>query len=151
MHVTSGTMGTPVAIGLTRADHQRNSAVGGEAFRIAGLRRDDVVAHCLNYALYAGGVADHMALEASGSTVVPVGVGQSERLLELIPRLGMTALFGTLSYPSHLGRRARDLGIAPRGLGLRLIVTAGEPGAGLGPCAPRSRRPGVRGRSTRSG
>jgi phenylacetate-coenzyme A ligase PaaK-like adenylate-forming protein len=28
MHVTSGTMGTPVAIGLTRADHQRNSAVG---------------------------------------------------------------------------------------------------------------------------
>jgi phenylacetate-CoA ligase len=131
VHVTSGTTGTPVAIGLTRADHERNSAVGGEAFRIAGLRPDDVVAHCLNYALYAGGVADHMALEASGATVVPVGVGQSERLLEILPRLGITALFGTLSYPSHLARRARELGIEPRRLGLRLIITAGEPGAGL--------------------
>jgi phenylacetate-CoA ligase len=131
VHVTSGTTGTPVAIGLTRADHDRNSAVGGEAFRIAGVRPDDVVAHCLNYALYAGGVADHMALEASGATVVPVGVGQSARLLEIIPRLGVNALFGTLSYPSHLARRARELGIEPRDLGLRLVVTAGEPGAGL--------------------
>jgi phenylacetate-CoA ligase len=131
VHVTSGTTGTPVAIGFTRADHERNSAVGGEAFRVAGLRRDDVVAHCLNYALYAGGIADHMALEASGATVVPVGVGQSLRLLEIIPRLGINALFGTLSYPSHLARHARELKIQPRDLGLRLIVTAGEPGAGL--------------------
>ena len=73
IHVTSGTTGRPVAIGLTRADHDCNSAIGGAAFRIAGVRSDDVVAHCLNYALYAGGIADHMALERSGATVVPVG------------------------------------------------------------------------------
>ena len=131
IHVTSGTTGRPVAIGLTRADHDRNSAIGGAAFRIAGVRPEDVVAHCLNYALYAGGIADHMALERSGATVVPVGVGQSQRLLELIPRLGITAVFGTLSYPSHLARKARELKLEPRDLGLRLLVTAGEPGAGL--------------------
>src|SRR5205085_3819059 len=51
MHVTSGTTGDPVAIGLTRDDHDANSAIGGEAFRIAGVRRDDTIAHCLNYAL----------------------------------------------------------------------------------------------------
>ena len=102
LHVTSGTTGEPVAIGLTQADHEANSSVGGEAFRIAGLRPDDTVAHCLNYALYAGGIADHMAIEASGATVVPVGVGQSRRLLELIPRLGISALFGTLSFPAYL-------------------------------------------------
>ena len=131
MHVTSGTTGEPVAVGFTRADHEANSAVGGEAFRIAGLRLGDVVAHCLNYALYAGGIADHMALEASGATVVPVGTGQSRRLLELIPRLGITAIFGTLSYPAYLAARARELGVEPRSLGIRRIVTAGEPGAGL--------------------
>jgi phenylacetate-CoA ligase len=131
LHVTSGTTGAPVAIGLTRADHERNGAIGGAAFRIAGVHSDDVIAHCLNYALYAGGIADHMALERSGATVVPVGVGQSERLLELIPQLGITAIFGTLSYPSHLARRARAAGIDPRALNLRLLVTAGEPGAGL--------------------
>jgi phenylacetate-CoA ligase len=131
MHVTSGTTGEPVAVGFTQRDHEANSAVGGEAFRIAGLRPDDIVAHCLNYALYAGGIADHMAIEASGATVVPVGIGQSRRLLDLIPRLGITALFGTLSFPAYLAGRAREAGIEPRELGLRQIVTAGEPGAGL--------------------
>jgi phenylacetate-CoA ligase len=131
MHVTSGTTGEPVAVGFTRADHEANSAVGGEAFRIAGVRPDDVVAHCLNYALYAGGIADHMALEASGATVVPVGTGQSRRLIELIPRLGITAIFGTLSFPAYLAARARELGVDPLSLGIRHIVTAGEPGAGL--------------------
>jgi phenylacetate-CoA ligase len=131
MHVTSGTTGEPVAVGFTRADHEANSAVGGEAFRIAGVRADDTIAHCLNYALYAGGIADHMALEASGATVVPVGTGQSRRLLDLIPRLGITAIFGTLSYPAYLAGRAREAGIDPASLGLRHIVTAGEAGAGL--------------------
>ena len=131
MHVTSGTTGDPVAVGFTGADHEANSAVGGEAFRIAGLRPDDVVAHCLNYALYAGGIADHMALEASGATVVPVGTGQSRTLLELIPRLGITAIFGTLSFPAYLAARARERGMDPLELGIRHIVTAGEPGAGL--------------------
>ena len=131
MHVTSGTTGDPVAVGFTQRDHEANSAVGGEAFRIAGMRADDTVAHCLNYALYAGGIADHMALEASGATVVPVGTGQSRRLLELIPQLGITAIFGTLSFPAYLADRAREAGVDPRELGLRHIVTAGEPGAGL--------------------
>ena len=131
VHVTSGTTGEPVAVGFTQLDHEANSAVGGEAFRIAGMRPDDVVAHCLNYALYAGGIADHMALEASGATVVPVGTGQSRRLLDLIPQLGITAIFGTLSFPAYLAARAREAGVDPRELGLRHIVTAGEPGAGL--------------------
>jgi phenylacetate-CoA ligase len=131
LHVTSGTTGEPVAIGFTRRDHEANSAVGGEAFRIAGLRTDDIVAHCLNYALYAGGIADHMALESSGATVVPVGTGQSRRLLELIPRLRISAIFGTLSFPAYLAERAREAGLDPRELGVRQIVTAGEPGAGL--------------------
>ncbi len=131
LHVTSGTTGEPVAIGLTRADHEANSSIGGAAFAIAGLRPRDVVAHCLNYALYAGGIADHMAIEGSGATVVPVGVGQSRRLLDMIPRLGITAIFGTLSFPAHLAGRALEAGIDPPSLGLRHIVTAGEPGAGL--------------------
>jgi phenylacetate-CoA ligase len=131
MHVTSGTTGDPVAIGLTGRDHEANGTVGGEAFRIAGARPQDTIAHCLNYTLYAGGVADHMALEASGATVVPIGVGQSRRLIELIPALRITAIFGTLSFPLYLAERARELGVEPRSLGLRHLITAGEPGAGL--------------------
>src|SRR4029079_18439409 len=123
--------GDPVAIGLTRADHEANSAIGGAAFAIAGGRRRGVIAHCLNSALYAGGIADHMALEASGATVVPVGVGQSQRLLDLIPRLGITAIFGTLRFAAYLAAKARAQARDPTPLGLRHIITAGEPGAGL--------------------
>ena len=145
MHVTSGTTGEPVAVGFTQRDHEANSAVGGEAFRIAGLRPDDVVAHCLNYALYAGGIADHMALEASGATVVPVGTGQSRRLLELIPQLGITAIFGTLSFPAYLAARARE---ARRGAARARACATSSPRASPAPgsrrCAPRSRRPGAR-------
>src|SRR3954470_18169438 len=132
LHVTGGTTGEPVAIGFTRSDHAANSAIGGAAFRIAGVRPDHTIAHCLNYALYAGGIADHMALEDTGATVVPVGIGQSRRLLDLIPALGIDAVFGTLSFPAHLAARAREHGIEPRALGVRHLVTAGEPGAGLG-------------------
>ena len=82
--------------------------------RIAGVRRSDVIAHCLNYALYAGGIADHMALEASGATVVPVGVGQSQRLLDLIPRLGhhRDLRHAVLPRPPRRPRAARP-GIEP--------------------------------------
>jgi phenylacetate-CoA ligase len=54
-----------------------------------------------------------------------------EGLLELVPALGITAIFGTLSFPAHLAARAREAGIDPRALGLRHLVTAGEPGGGL--------------------
>ena len=139
LHVTSGTTGEPVAIGLTRRDHEANSNVGGEAFRIAGLRPDDTVAHCLNYALYAGGIADHMAIEASGATVVPVGVGQSRRLLDLIPRLGITAIFGTLSFPAYLAAKAREAG--PRAAPRSACATSSpraSPAPASPPSAPRS-------------
>ena len=145
VHVTSGAPRRAGGRGFTQRDHEANSAVAARRSGSPACRPDDIVAHCLNYALYAGGIADHMALEASGATVVPVGTGQSRRLLELIPQLGITAIFGTLSFPAYLAARAREAGVDPRALGLRHIVTAGEPGAGLEALRfRRSRRPGAR-------
>ena len=72
-----------------------------------------------------------------------MGTGQSQRLLDLIPRLGITAIFGTLSFPAYLAARAREIGLDPAALGLRHIVTAGEPGAGLAAVGLRSRTPGA--------
>ena len=82
---------------------------------------------------------------------MPVGTGQSRRLLELIPRLGITAIFGTLSFPAYLAARAREPGLDPRALGLRHIVTAGEPGAGLAAVRAEIEEAGARPWPTRSG
>src|SRR4051812_31724109 len=95
LHVTSGTTGEPVAIGFTRADHAANCAIGGAAFRIAGVRPDHTIAHCLNYALYAGGIADHMALEATRATVGPVGVGPASRPPHPLPGPPLRPILGT--------------------------------------------------------
>jgi phenylacetate-CoA ligase len=131
LHVTSGTTGTPLLIGFTRGDLERSSVAGARAFRSAGVTPNDTILHCVNYAFYAGGIADHMSLEATGATVVPVGLGQSDRLLDLFASLRPTGMFSITSYANHLAGRATAKGIDPSGLGLRTIVTGGEPGGDI--------------------
>jgi phenylacetate-CoA ligase len=131
VHITSGTTGTPLLIGFTRRDLERSSAAGARAFRSAGVGLHDTILHCVNYAFYAGGIADHMSLEATGATVVPVGLGQSDRLLDLFPSLRPTGMFSITSYANHLAERARTRGLDPADLGLRTIVTGGEPGGDI--------------------
>jgi phenylacetate-CoA ligase len=131
LHVTSGTTGTPLLIGFTRGDLERSSLAGARAFRSAGVTPADTILHCVNYAFYAGGIADHMSLEATGATVVPVGLGQSDRLLDLIPSLRPTGMFSITSYANHLAERARTKELDPAEVGLRTIVTGGEPGADI--------------------
>ncbi len=131
LHVTSGTTGTPLLIGFTRGDLEHSSEAGARAFRSAGVRPSDTILHCVNYAFYAGGIADHTSLEATGATVVPVGLGQSDRLLDLFPSLRPTGMFSITSYANHLAERARARGLDPAELGLRTIVTGGEPGGDI--------------------
>lgn len=137
VHLSSGTTGTPLVMAYTEKDLETSAKVGARAFWAAGARPDDLVAHCLAYGFYTGGMSDHAALEATGATVVPVGVGQSGRLLELWPALRPTALFSTITYPLYLAETAREHGVEPRALGLRKLLVTGEPGGQIGPTRRR--------------
>jgi phenylacetate-CoA ligase len=128
MHLSSGTTGKPLVMPYTERDAATSAEVGARAFWAAGVRPDDTVLHCLSYSFYTGGISDHAALEATGAAMIPVGLGQSTRVLELWRDLRPTALFSTITYPVHLAETAAERGVDPRSLGLAKLVVTGEPG-----------------------
>ena len=128
VHLSSGTTGKPLVFGYTEKDLRTSAQIGARSFWAAGTRPDDVVLHCLGYGFYTGGVSDHTAMEATGATVIPVGLGQSARVLELWRELRPSAIFSTLTYPAYLAEAAAERGIDPRRLGLRRLLVTGEPG-----------------------
>jgi phenylacetate-CoA ligase len=128
MHLSSGTTGKPLVMPYTERDVATSAEVGARAFWAAGVRPDDTVLHCLSYSFYTGGISDHAALEATGAAMIPVGLGQSARVLELWRDLRPTALFSTITYPVHLAETAAERGLDPRALGLAKLVVTGEPG-----------------------
>jgi phenylacetate-CoA ligase len=128
VYLSSGTTGKPLAFAYTRKDVRTSGQIGARAFWACGARPDDVFLHCLAYGFYTGGMSDHEALEATGATVVPVGLGQSARLLDLWPELRPTALFSTITYPLYLAEVALERHVEPRSLGLRKLLVSGEPG-----------------------
>ena len=129
IHKTSGTTQKPLIIILTKSDLENSIRAGGIAFQAAGLKPDDIVAHCLNYCMWSGGLTDHQCLEATGASVVPYGVGNSTELIEMIISLGVTAIHCTPSYLTKLWDIiTQEFELDPKDLPLRLGLFGAEPG-----------------------
>jgi len=130
LHRTSGTTGQAMNLALSARDCEITEIVGGRCQIAAGLRPGHTVVHCLNYQMWMGGVTDHMTLERTGATVVPFGVGDTERLIRTIREIGADAISCTPSYPAVIERvlRERFPELRPRDLGLKLGLFGGEPG-----------------------
>jgi phenylacetate-CoA ligase len=130
VHRTSGTTGTAMNLALSQRDAHETAMVGARAQSASGLGPGHRVVHCLNYRLWMGGYTDHASLEATGATVVPFGVGESERLIQTIRELKVTAISCTPSYPAVLERviAARFSTLKPQDLGLKLGLFGGEAG-----------------------
>jgi phenylacetate-CoA ligase len=130
VHRTSGTTGTAMNLALSARDAHETAVVGARAQAASGLGPGHRVVHCLNYRLWMGGFTDHTTLEATGATVVPFGVGDTQLLVRTILELGITAISCTPSYPAVLERVLDEHfpGLTPRGLGLKLGLFGGEAG-----------------------
>lgn len=133
VHITSGTTGRPFFIVMTEKDIAATVEAGRRAFLCAGLRPEDTVIHCLNYCLWAGGVTDHLNLEATGATVIPFGVGNSRQLIQIIRQLKPTAISCTPSYLIRLEYLLEsEFGLSPASLGLKKAFLGGEGGLHVG-------------------
>lgn len=130
---TSGTTGLPTFYGFTRHDIKVTNEVLARGFWRTGVRAGETVVHAFGLSMWVAGIPILRALEHMGARVIPVGAeAGSERLLQFIDQTKPTTLMSTPSYAEHLIEKApkvlnKDVGQ----LGIKRIICAGEPGAGL--------------------
>lgn len=111
-HVSSGTTGKPTVVGYTKNDLDNWTESLARALTSCGVGRGDVVQVAYGYGLFTGGLGMHYGAERIGASVVPASVGNTERQLELMQDLRVTAICCTPSYLMHICSTARNLGIS---------------------------------------
>ena len=101
IYSTSGTSGVPLYIPLTRNDVEQWREIGRRTYSCNGLKAGDRVVTTYGAGPFVAG-ASLAAFEAIGCVHIPVGVGNTERLLTAIQRLAPEALGCTPSYALHI-------------------------------------------------
>ncbi len=129
--MTSGTTGEPVIIPFNEEDYFGVYCEGAvRCVWAAGIRKEDVVHAAFGFTPFLGLAAAYDCCEhLIGSLVIPGGIWNSLLRLRMIKKLGVTVLMGTPTYLLHLAKVAEENGIDTRTLGIKKILTAGEPGS----------------------
>lgn len=126
---TSGTTGTPSYIPLTRGDLDNWETTSARSYSTAGLRPGDTVVSTYNAGPFVAG-AVLGAFDRLGVCHVPVGTGNTDRLMTAIRLLRPTAAVLTPSYASHLIEWAADRDFDLKGSSVTRVIVGGEPGGG---------------------
>jgi phenylacetate-CoA ligase len=124
---TSGTTGTPCYIGLTSNDLNMFAINVARGYSAAGFRPGQRIVATANAGPFIAGAA-YYGLDMIGCLAIPIGTGDTERLVTSIQRLGATGLSCTPSYGLYLIDWCHQHGIKTENLGLTNMITAGEPG-----------------------
>lgn len=130
IHASSGTTGTPTFFALTAADVATWDTIIGRSFYTMGMRREDVFGLLGNLSMFVGGVPALTAASSIGATAVPIGAtAGTEQTLRLVDSLGVSVMGLTPSFAGHLAELVENvLGKKAADLGLRLLMSGGEPG-----------------------
>lgn len=126
---TSGTTGVPCYLGLTRRDIDIYATNVARGYSAAGFRKGQRVVVGFNAGPFVAG-AVYYGFDKIGCTVIPVGTGNTERMVSAIRNLKATGISCTPSYGLYLIDWCQQHDIPTRSLGLTNMITAGEPGGG---------------------
>jgi phenylacetate-CoA ligase len=129
VYSTSGTTGVPSYIPLTAGDLDRWVTVSARSYAASGITAGERIVSTYSAGPFAAGAA-LAAFDRIGVCHVPVGTGNTERLLLAIDRLRPDAAVLTPSYAAYLIERAAERGVDLRESSVRRILVAGEPGGG---------------------
>ncbi len=127
---TTGTTGMPVRSLLSKKDWLE---VYYEQFMYFmygyGITKADTIFIPFNYGLYLAWWGIHSSFEQAGVLVIPGGGQSSEDRIRNILEWKPTVVCGTPTYILFLGETAKKMGVDLSKTAVRVVITAGEPGA----------------------
>jgi phenylacetate-CoA ligase len=127
VHASSGTTGNPTVVGYVQADIDVWKELMARTLAAGGVGPGDMVQNAYGYGLFTGGIGVHYGIEHVGAAVLPISGGNTERQIKLMRDFGVTALSCTPSYALYLGEAARERGLGPDDLPVRVGFHGAEP------------------------
>lgn len=125
IYSTSGTTGAPSYVPLTASDLENWVTTSARSYAASGVEPGQRIVSTYNAGPFVAGAA-LAAFERVGLTHIPLGTGNTERLLRTIELLRPEAVVLTPSYAAHLAEQERELASSS----VERVLVAGEPGGG---------------------
>jgi phenylacetate-CoA ligase len=129
IYSTSGTTGTPSYIPLTAGDLENWITGSARSYAASGIRAGQRIVSSYNAGPFVAGAA-LASFDRIGLCHIPIGTGNTERLLLAVERLRPEAAVLTPSYAAYLMESAAERGIELAGSSVERVLVAGEPGGG---------------------
>ena len=129
IYSTSGTTGTPSYIPLTAADLDRWTTASATSYSASGVSAGERIVSTYNAGPFVAGAALG-AFDKLGMCHIPVGTGNTERLMTAIAMLKPEAAVMTPSYAAYLIEWVAERKIDLKGSSVKRLLVAGEPGGG---------------------
>jgi len=126
---TSGTTGLPSFIPLTPNDLHAWTRISARSYTASGLTAGEGLISTYGAGPFVAGVTFD-AFGLIGVSHIPIGSGNTERLMTSLRLLKPSTIALTPSYALHLAEWARDRGIDTAASSVRRLLVAGEPGGG---------------------
>ena len=129
IYSTSGTTGEPSYVPLTAEDLESWVTGSARSYAASGVVRGQRIVSTYNAGPFVAGAA-LAAFDRIGLCHVPVGTGQTERLVLAIEQLRPEAVVLTPSYAAHLLDWAATRDVDLHASSVERVLVAGEPGGG---------------------
>jgi phenylacetate-CoA ligase len=129
IYSTSGTTGVPSYIPLTAGDLENWITGSARSYAASGITAGERIVSTYNAGPFAAGAA-LAAFDRLGTCHIPVGTGNSERLLLAIEHLRPQAAVLTPSYAARVIELAAERNFDLLRSSVRRVLVAGEPGGG---------------------
>jgi phenylacetate-CoA ligase len=129
IYSTSGTTGAPSYIPLTASDLENWVTGSSRSYAASGVTAGQRAVSSYNAGPFVAGAAIE-AFDRIGLCHIPLGTGNTERLLSAVELLKPEAAILTPSYAAHLIERAAERDVDLAGSSVQRVLVAGEPGGG---------------------